>query len=420
MTLHPRRGFGVLIKIADFLNPFIVLLSIVGLFMEYTDLKPWVIFPNQILSVIFVGDFLLRCIAFPLGKYLWKGFGWVDFLASLPGFFIFLGNTPLLSVLKVVRIGRFFRIIRILRFLRVFDFLKRMKNDSPWIQNRVMQIGITVVLIFVTGIVVMDTTAKSQLETLKTETVFQQFEANGRDVASLAALRTDIKMYATKGQLYTREGQLVTDPALYDDLVNGELLSVMEVAFTAARFSLDGQLQIPSEGLLLDAGEVGVYHNQLMLILLTTLLVILTVIIFYMGSLFARDMRVVQLIIDSFDAEDHLLLLQEAQGLEEMDGQLRIDPEEDEMVGLLKVAAKTARRLESGGAMGGLGALGGFGESFGDQESQSSNGQVLEEIRQLRYMLEDMETSMKSITRETALEALKVATPAIIKFMKKG
>ena len=58
--------------------------------------------------------------------------------------------------LKVVRIGRFFRIIRVLRFLRAFDFMKKMRGDSPWIQQRIMQIGVSVVLIFVGGIVLLD------------------------------------------------------------------------------------------------------------------------------------------------------------------------------------------------------------------------------------------------------------------------
>ncbi|MBU0956399.1 MAG: ion transporter, partial [Spirochaetes bacterium] len=124
MIVNPKKGFGSLVKVLDAINPVMVLLSIIGLFMEYTGLRSYVLLPNMIISIVFAVDFLLRLIAFPAGKYFFKGYGWVDFLASLPGFMVLVANTPILAVFKVVRIGRFFRIIRILRFLRAFDFMK--------------------------------------------------------------------------------------------------------------------------------------------------------------------------------------------------------------------------------------------------------------------------------------------------------
>ncbi len=113
-----------------FFNPVIVLLSIAGLILEYTQYKEYVLYPNKIIDMVFVVDFLLRLISFPSGKYFFKSYGWVDFLASIPGFSAFMQFGQYFGLFKVMRIGRFFKIIRVLRFLRIFSFLKKMKGDS--------------------------------------------------------------------------------------------------------------------------------------------------------------------------------------------------------------------------------------------------------------------------------------------------
>ena len=156
MQVLPRKGFEFPIRILDMINPVLVLLSITGLFLEYTPIKAWVIPVNQAFDLIFVFDFLLRLVCHRPKEYFVKGYGWVDFLASIPGFTLLLQYTPMFAIFKFVRIGRFFKIIRVLRFLRVFGFLKRMKNESPWIQDRIMKIGVSIVLVFVAGIFLME------------------------------------------------------------------------------------------------------------------------------------------------------------------------------------------------------------------------------------------------------------------------
>ncbi|HTH13919.1 MAG TPA: ion transporter, partial [Spirochaetia bacterium] len=195
MLIKPRPGFEFPLAVADTVNPYLVLLSIVGLFLEYTPLKVWVIPVNQVIDVLFVVDFVVRLACFPTGKYFFHGYGWVDFLASLPGITLLFSYTPMFATFKFLRIGRFFKVIRLLRFLRIFSFLKKMKDDSLWIQDKVMKIGITVVLVFVVGLFLVDTLGLGYLTDLKSRYYVQQYYGQGRDPAKVAAADRDVLFF---------------------------------------------------------------------------------------------------------------------------------------------------------------------------------------------------------------------------------
>ena len=187
MIVRPRPGREAIVAFADAVNPFIVILSIVGLFLEYTPAKLWAAPVDKVLDLVFVADFLLRLACHKPLKYLAKGYGWVDLLASLPGLMLLFSWAQVFALFKFVRIGRFFKIIRVLRFLRVFNFLKRMKSDSPWIQDRVMQIGVVIVLCNVAGIFLADMSIRSALEETRAESLQARWREAGPDLARLAA-----------------------------------------------------------------------------------------------------------------------------------------------------------------------------------------------------------------------------------------
>jgi len=350
MIVRPKNAFAGLMRILDAINPVIVLLSIVGLFLEYTPLRRWVLLPNEIISLAFVADFILRLIAFPAGKYFFKGFGWVDFLASLPGLLILVARTPIFAVFKVLRIGRFFRIIRVLRFLRAFDFMKKMRDDSAWVQERIMQIGVSIVLLFVSGIVLLDLNLTGHYDSLNRQELTLLRQQAGNDTARLAAVHADTVYWFRAGLILPPDGGAVVSPADYQarlvELDSGYQL----IAFSAATLSPDGHTSLPADGILVLTPTTTAWYNQIMLIVLGTLLAILTTIIFYMGYVFAKDMSVLQLIIDSFDAGDYSLLTHAAEGLRGLDGGISLDDDDDEISGLLKMAASLGSSLQADGA----------------------------------------------------------------------
>ena len=331
MNLSARKGFRSLIRVLDAINPVLVALSVVGLFLEYTAIAPYVGLANNVVSMFFIFDFLVRLAAFPAADYFFRSFGWVDFLAGLPGLFVFIEGSSLFSVFKVVRIGRFFRIIRVLRFLRAFDFIKKMRGDSAWIQERIMQIGVSVVLIFVSGLILMD--------------------------------------------LF-----IFSDPAF----------AVGEAAY-----------------------------RGIMISLLATLLAILVVLIFYMGSVFAKDMRILQLIIDSADAEDYLLLVAEAEPLKDEFGGLSLEDGELETVSLLKMAAKMASALgaeDSGPSDPSSFALFGSGEA--DEPFPASTRASDRNIEDLAHRIEHLEDLLRQSNEKIVMETLRRAAPAIRNYLK--
>lgn len=427
MLVRHKKGFGTLVKILDAVNPVMVLLSIIGLFLEYTSLRGWVAVPNQFISVIFALDFLLRLIAYPAGQYFFKGYGWVDFLASIPGFMVFLGGTPLMAVFKVVRIGRFFRIIRVLRFLRAFDFMKRMRSDSAWIQERVMQTGVAIVLIFVGGIVAVDTAVSNQFENINRQQVEQAWQSANRDTGRLAATYTGALVYFQRGRIYRAADHQLLDLTDYRQLLQRQNESTQLVALSLTTINPDKQTSYPEDGLLIATYQTTAWYNTIMLSLFATLLLILCAIIFYMGFVFAKDMSVIQLIIDSFDAEDYVLLSHEADKYRDAEGRIEINPDEDEISSLMKLAARLGSQLEASGGGGSVsfgansenlfpglvGMAGVSGASASELDKQDSRL-----VEHLEARIGKLEEQMRASQKAVAIKTVKLAIPIITRFVK--
>lgn len=411
MVVRPRNSFKHIIKVLDIINPFLIIISIIGLFCEFTFLKQWVLLPNQIISILFVIDFAIRLISYNPLQYFFNGYGWVDFLASLPGIFFFLDNTPLFAVFKIIKVGRFFKIIRILRFLRVFNFLKRMKSDSVWIQDRIMKIGVTVVMIFVCGIIVIDSRVVNALTEAKSTTVLAQYSAVDSDIHQLIDLRKDVVFYTNDSVLYNTKDEIVNDYTLLTQLMASEMESYLVVSFSSESFTPLEGLAIPTTSIIIPYGEITDSQNSIMLALLTTLLAILTVMIFYMGFVFAKDMQIVQLIIDSFDAGDDLLLNQEAEIYRDENGELIIDADDNEMINLLKAAAIKSANDRTGGSDDMLFGLAGLNDTP-DTTSSYDSSDISSKIDDLEYKIDESNKYLVD-------DAIKRLTPAIIKFIKK-
>ncbi len=345
MILKPRKGFSFIVKFIDFFNPLIVLLSIAGLILEYTRYKDYVLFPNRIIDMIFVVDFLLRLISFPSGRYFFKSYGWVDFLASIPGFTAFMQFGQYFGLFKVMRIGRFFKIIRVLRFLRIFSFLKKMKGDSAFIQERIMKIGVTIVIVFVTGLGFTDYFITRAFMDLRMENINSVMELSRSKVSRLSERLDNVVYYSDNGVLYNSSGQSVDSYADYTEKLNSMNRWYIEVRFSDNSTERGGRL-IPVEGILVSADDIMFRHDNIMLILISSLIMILVILIFYIGYIFARDMKIVQLINDSVDAEDYWLLKEEAKKYS-IKGDLVIEEGEDEIISLIKMAAKLAENAES-------------------------------------------------------------------------
>ncbi len=356
MILKPRKGFSFIVKFIDFFNPVIVLLSIAGLILEYTQYKEYVLYPNRIIDMVFVVDFLLRLISFPSGRYFFKSYGWVDFLASIPGFTAFMQFGQYFGLFKVMRIGRFFKIIRVLRFLRIFSFLKKMKGDSAFIQERIMKIGVTIVIIFVTGLGFTDYFITQTLSSLKGENIRTVMELSRNKVDKLAERVENVAYYSDRGILYDSEGKTADTYSDYAEKLNSLNIWYTEVRFSDSSADHDGYL-IPVEGILVTSEDIMVKHDNIMLILIASLIMILVILIFYIGYIFAKDMKIVQLINDSVDAGDYWLLKEEARKYSST-GELAVEEGEDEIVSLIKMAAVLAERAEvSAGGMAGMDSI---------------------------------------------------------------
>lgn len=387
MIVRPRPGFEPVLKAIDAVNPVLVILSIVGLFLEYTPVKAWVTPVNQVLDVIFVVDFGVRLVCYPPVRYFVHGYGWVDFLASLPGLVLLLSYTPMFAIFKFVRIGRFFKIIRVLRFLRIFGFLKRMKSESPWIQDRIMKIGIAIVLVFMTGIFFLDSGLKTVLDQTKVDQWARVWTATNHDPQTFTA--PGVVMYAKDGRLFRADGAATTEDA-WDALANDDSRWYVEVALPGG-----------NQRLLVLGDELTGFHDGLMLVLLSTLVGLLFIVIFYLGAVFAQDMRPVHLIIDSLEAGDDQLLQQEARAL---DPELEVHPDENEMTSLLKVVARVS----------GTGSPGSFdlGGGFVPPRATGDTAELLDRLDRIEAKIEES-------TKQTVMETVKFIAPAIIKYVRK-
>jgi hypothetical protein len=409
MLIKPRPGFEFPLAIVDAVNPFLVLLSIVGLFLEYTPLKVWVIPVNQVIDILFVVDFVVRMVCFPTGKYIFHGYGWVDFLASLPGLTLLISYTPMFATFKFLRIGRFFKVIRLLRFLRVFSFLKKMKDDSIWIQDKVMKIGITVVLVFVVGLFLVDSLGLGYLTDLKSRYYTQRYYDLGRDPAKLAAADRDVLFFTQGGQIFDRQGKPVdaAGARAYDAAVNDDVHLSLEIALSPDSLTNAAGQKVPVTGIVVAAPDVEIDHDNLMLVLVSTLVVLLVLIIFYVGTLFAKDMRIVQLIIDSADADDFLLLNEEARALQDAEGQLVLEEGEDEIRGLLKMVGKLTLEREASSSFG-----------YGAEPSGPSPdlAAIEDRLARIEALLDDSRT--EDLVKRASLQAVKSAVPSVVNYLK--
>ncbi len=328
MDTEIKERFKTIMKYVDLINPYIVLLSIVGLVFEYTVLKDTFININKVFDILFVIDFLIRSISIPFRMYFFRGYGWVDFLAAIPGFLILIDAGGVLSLMKVVRIGRFFKIIRILRVLRIFSFLKKMKSDSTFIQERLMKTGTSIVLTLIVAISLVDymlmenlidnRTREMKLLSKKAPSELEQYKymyakIDGKNIIPINA---DKIMYKTKDELLQSNHNLID-------------------------IELDGKEYIVNfHDIILKQ------HDPILLTLVLALICLLFIILFYIGFIFAKDMRVVHLIIDSIDAEEYVLLNEEVRRVEETDGSIDIVDGEDEIRSLLKMTGKLIRQLD--------------------------------------------------------------------------
>ena len=76
-------------------------------------------FIDLLLSIVFLGDFLVRLHRAPSrSRYLWREFGWADLLASLP-----------FPQIKILRLFRLVRVIRLLRRYGAATIGRRLASD---------------------------------------------------------------------------------------------------------------------------------------------------------------------------------------------------------------------------------------------------------------------------------------------------
>jgi Ion transport protein. len=451
MIVRPRPGFETPVKVADAVNPALVVLSIVGIFLEYTPLKSYVAPFNQALDIIFVLDFVLRLVCHRPGAYFIKGYGWVDFLASLPGLLLFFTYAPILAAFKFVRIGRFFKIIRVLRFLRVFNFLKRMKSDSPWIQDRVMKIGVTIVLCMVVGISFLDHSARLALESTRAQSLAESLALAQGDPRLLASACPGLIAWRSGGEYFDASGRrLAGGQAAWNRELADEQHWAIEVeakSHAPAAVVAISSGSAKADALLVAADDLMGKHDGLMMIVLGALVALLVVVVFYLGAVFAKDMSGVHLIIDSIEAGDLQLLEQEA--LRAGSGSLELESDESELTSLLKVVARlgaqwgeareeeldlgipglslglgTGPGLAAAPASEGLGAL----RETDDGPSSGTEGPEREEylvsrLEELVSRLESLESNrerkQKREERRLVVETARIITPAIARLARR-
>ncbi|OHD64625.1 MAG: hypothetical protein A2096_02680 [Spirochaetes bacterium GWF1_41_5] len=325
MNIAPKR-FNNIVFVLDKFNPFIVLLSIIGLALEYTPLKELVQPFNTAFDIVFVLDFITRLICFPVRSYFFRAYGWVDMLASIPGLFVMISFSPgLMRIFKVLRIGRFFKIVRILRFLRIFSFLKKMKDDSPWIQERIMKIGIAVVLTMVISIGFVDVKLKNIMVEREQEYFSSAYRKCGVFQEFITASKS-ILMYNSWGEYFDVTKNAPAQQAFYDNIhaVN----DVYEI-------KLEDHVNV-----LVFLPAIQKKHDQIIGVLVITVIILLLLLVFYIGYLLAADVRIFNLINDSIDADDYILLLSEGGPLADPDGKFRMEKDEEETVSLLKMINK--------------------------------------------------------------------------------
>ncbi|MEM7181120.1 MAG: ion transporter [Spirochaetota bacterium] len=367
MILETNSKFRSVIKILDFINPYVVTVSIIGLILEFTFMgRGFLLTFNAFIDVFFVFDFLIRLFGYKdRKKYFFDGYGWVDLLAAVPGFALLFEHVPgLFKIFKILRIGRFFKIVRILRFLRIFNFLKKMKEDSPYVQERIMKIGVVIVLTLVVCIglvdLFMDRTYASQKRL-----VIENLQKNNISAARALELTfpDGIICYREGKQYYSKDNTSIqaNECDSHDSKFSKLYPHLLEVHFDQGESFV-----------LLEDKDYLNGKNNVMLSMIVGLISLISIVIFYIGFILAKDIKLVNLVVDSIDADDYMLLLNEGQNYMEEDGEFHHHTGDDEIHVLFKMVNKLIieKNLDSG-MLGGGGEMD-LGMSFKDLPSDGS------------------------------------------------
>lgn len=341
MNSNTRSSFSLILSYLEKVNPFVIVLSIVGLCLEYTSVRtnfPVLLKINSAFDLFFLFDFIIRMIALPTKKYFFKRYGWVDFLAALPAFETLLGQVVpgFAQVFKIMRIGRFFKILRVLRFIKLFAFLKKMRNDSVYVQSRIMKVGVLVTLVMVIGIaivektftvnyakgvgVVIDSLTKEHSSSFSSISAIRHYEILRNDaVISMALLSDNTYLHIPRNEIINQKDykNLFNQ---YDDLIEVKLHSGDVVLIHDDLYVID--------------------RDNLLLTLILLVIFLVTLIIFFLGFVFASDIKNISLVIDSIDADDYMLLLEEGEKLKDSETGFEKKEDEDELVTLFKLVNK--------------------------------------------------------------------------------
>jgi len=442
--LTPHPFFRLPILILDKINPVIVIVSIVGLVLEFTPLKHYVKLFNSIIDLVFLLDFIVRLIAFPKKEYFFKGYGWVDFLAAVPGILFILEQIPgFLGIFKVLRIGRFFKIIRLLRFLKLFSFLRRMKSDSLYVQNRIMQIGVIVVLLGVVMIGFIEFFFERHFERGMQDKVPVYQQLTGSFSQALQLLDPGAVLGWREGNEYYRDMQTLMSEKTYRYLGHEEDHILIQFDATHSAIFLDPNYVHD--------------RNRIVLTIIFSMIVIMLFYMLYMGAVFAKDMSVVTLINDSIDADDYLLLEDEGHKVQNPDGTYELNGHEDEIQALLKMINKLLHEKkilgadplamasgeglpsldveEESGEMENAGVdseavedldLSDEGEAEEDMSSPSTTASlagmdaIRRELAKLREDVAALSENLSGQSRETAVQAVRISARSIVDYLKKN
>ncbi len=358
MQLEVKNSLKKIMSIVDLVNPYVVIVSIIGLILEYTGLARFspLIYINQAIDVYFLLEFLFRITAYKsAGNYFVKNYGWVDLLAAIPGIMVpvqaltsaMKGSNKLLGIVKLTRVGKFFKMIRILRFLRVFNFMKKMRSDSLYIQDRLMKIGVSTVLVVIVGLFFVDLMNYNNLIALEQEKLTAYINAekesdNFKDKFVEKLHLFDIQAFYDGEKYYKLEKTGDADTHNKAEIEENKFYSILN-SLDTIEVNLK---EFPDMIFVLNAHMPRHFHNSIMLTLVLTLVVLLLLQLFYVGLILAKDVRVVQLLIDSIEADDYFLVNEEKRQVEEEYGSLEIREGDDEILSLRKVMGKISEKIE--------------------------------------------------------------------------
>jgi hypothetical protein len=248
------------------------------------------------------------------------------------------------------------------------------------------------------------------LTDLKSRYYVQQYYGQGRDPAKVAAADRDVLFFTKDGKIFDRQGKAVdaAGARAYDAAVNDDVTLNLEIALSPDFLTTASGQKVPVTGLVVAAPDVEIDHDNLMLVLVSTLVVLLVLIIFYVGTLFAKDMRVVQLIIDSVDADDYLLVNEEAKALQDDEGQLVLVEGEDEIRSLLKMVGKlTLARAEADPWA-----------TVHDDPLATVDQRLarIEALLESRIVLDEGGT--EALVKRASLQAVRSAVPSVVNYLK--